>query len=119
MKYVFLFTGPDDEWEATPADERERTYAEIAKWFAEHGEAGRITGGEELMPARTATTVRKQGDRIVMTDGPFIESKETVGGFAVVEVPDLDAALALAKTWPGNTVEVRPVVTHVAQAAAV
>ena len=119
MKYVFLFTDSDDEWEATPPDERERTYAEIGKWFAEHTQAGRITGGEELMPARTATTVRRQGERIVMTDGPFIESKETVGGFAVVEVPDLDAALALAKTWPGKTVEVRPVVTHVPEAAAV
>lgn len=109
MKYVFLFTGPDEEWETTPAEERERVYAEIGRWFDEETRAGRVTS-EELMPARTATTVRRQGDKMVMTDGPFIESKETVGGFAVVDVSDLDAALALAKTWPGNTVEVRPVV---------
>ncbi len=117
MKYVFLFTGPDEEWEATPAEERVRVYGEIVKWFDEHGQAGRITSGEELMPARTATTVRRHGDRMIMTDGPFIESKETVGGFAVVEVPDLDAALALAKSWPGQTVEVRPVVTRAGESA--
>jgi len=45
-------------------------------------------------------------------DGPFIESKEQVGGFAMIEVPDLDAAIAVAKSWPGGDVEVRPVGVH-------
>jgi len=47
-----------------------------------------------------------------VTDGPFIESKETVGGFALIEVDDLDKAIAIAKSWPGGDVEVRPIVEH-------
>jgi len=47
-----------------------------------------------------------------VTEGPFIESKEHVGGFMMIEVPDLDAAIALAKSWPGGDVEVRPIVVH-------
>ncbi len=71
-----------------------------------------IKGGEELQHKNTATTVRRVNGAMTVKDGPFIESKEHVGGYAMIEVPDLDAAIAIAKTWPGNsqTVEVRPVV---------
>jgi hypothetical protein len=48
---------------------------------------------------------------VIVTDGPFIESKEVIGGFALIEVADLDEALAMAKDWPG-TVEIRPIVDH-------
>ena len=70
--------------------------------------------GEELQPRHTATTVRFGPDHsAVITDGPFVESKEMVGGWAIVDVADLDEALALAKSWPGRDgVEVRPVVNH-------
>jgi hypothetical protein len=47
-----------------------------------------------------------------VTDGPFVESKESVGGFALIEVEDLDKAIAVAKSWPGGDVEVRPIVDH-------
>ncbi|MGH3319344.1 MAG: YciI family protein [Streptosporangiaceae bacterium] len=68
---------------------------------------GKILGGEALQPTATATTVR--GD--VVTDGPFVETKEALGGFYVVEAADLDQALAIAKLCPagGGGVEVRPV----------
>ena len=62
----------------------------------------------------SSTTVRFKNGKPIVTDGPFIEAKEIVGGFAIVEVKDLDEALAMAKTWPGGgegrIVEVRPVV---------
>jgi hypothetical protein len=86
-------------------------YARIGEWWGKHAEAGRIIGGEELQPASTATTVRSNGQGRVVTDGPFMEAKETIGGYAVIEVADLDEAIEMAKTWPtGDAVEIRPVV---------
>jgi hypothetical protein len=61
----------------------------------------------------TATTVKFNGGKPVVTDGPFSESKETVGGYGVLSVANLDEAIAIAKTWPGGgAVEVRPVVVR-------
>ncbi len=112
MKYVFLFAGDDVAWHGAPKEERDRVYQEIGRWFEENGRKGLIAGGEELAPARTATTVRnRQGKRVVI-DGPYMEAKETIGGYAVVDAPDLDAAIALAKSWPGATVEIRPIIDH-------
>jgi hypothetical protein len=71
-----------------------------------------MKGGDELQPQRTATTVRRVNGTMKVTEGPFIESKEHVGGFMMIEVPDLDAAIAVAKSWPGGDVEVRPIVVH-------
>jgi hypothetical protein len=115
MKYVLLFTGSMEEqesWDAQTKAEFEAAYARVGQWFDEHGRAGRIVGGEELQSPRTATTVRFKQGKPIVTDGPFIEAKEIIGGFAVVEVKDLDEALEMAKGWPGGTVEVRPVVEH-------
>jgi len=73
-----------------------------------------IVSGEQLQPAETATTVRVQNGETLLTDGPFIDAKEHVGGFIVVDVDDLDAALAIAAQVPaarmGGAVEVRPLV---------
>ena len=57
-------------------------------------------------------TVKRVNGTMKVIDGPFIESKETVGGFALIEVGDLDKAIAIAKSWPGGDVEVRPIVDH-------
>ncbi|HEV8536986.1 MAG TPA: YciI family protein [Candidatus Limnocylindria bacterium] len=111
-KYMLMFVG-DDEWRETHSKEEiERGYAEIGKWWGELSAKGVIKAGEELGSAREATTVRRVNGKMAVTDGPFIESKENVGGFALIEVPDLDAAIAVAKGWPGGDVEVRPVVEH-------
>ena len=67
-------------------------------------------GGAELQPTRTATTIRKSTGKVSVVDGPFIESKESVGGFSIIDVPDKDAAIALAKTWPGYAIEIREIV---------
>src|SRR5204863_224243 len=72
--------------------------------------AGKIVGGEQLKGPQTATTVRFQNGKAIVTDGPFIESKEIIGGFAIVQVKDLDEALEMAKAWRAGPVEVWPAV---------
>ncbi len=118
MKYVLMFTSSPELDAAVDPALAEKVYKEVWAWFDEHGKAGRIAiGGAELQPVSTATTVRRKGDEPTVVDGPFIEAKEVVGGFTVVEVPDLDGAIAMAKTWPplvydGSAVEIRPIVEH-------
>jgi hypothetical protein len=112
MKYMLLLARSDEEWEALTDEERD--YPAIGRWFAELAQRGVLRGGEELQAARTATTVSWEGGRPVLTDGPYLEAKETVGGFGIVEVTDLDAAIEIARTWParGHRVEIRPIVQH-------
>ena len=71
----------------------------------------KVRDGQEH-PSRTATTVSWDDGRPIVTDGPFLESKESIGGYGVFEVADLDAAIEIAKGWPapGHKVEIRPVV---------
>lgn len=113
-QYVLMFVGDDERWEKQGQEATANAYREIGKWWEDLSKKGFIKGGEELMAQRTATTVRRVNGQMKVFDGPFVEAKESVGGFALIEVPDLDAAIAIAKTWPGNsaTVEVRPIVEH-------
>lgn len=101
-------------WMEEP-EELELTPEAMAPWAAFNNEAaaaGVLRGGSGLQPSTTATTVRG-GDEVVLTDGPFVETKEQLGGYYVVEVADLDEALAWAKKIPavqwGAAIEVRPV----------
>ena len=116
MKYVMLFAGPSDDGQ-NPQSEADQAamFDEIMTWWGTHAAAGTIIGGERLEAASSATTFTHAADGNIATiDGPFIESKEEVSGYGLIEVADLDAALALAKSWPllkvpGQSVEVRPV----------
>jgi hypothetical protein len=110
-QYVLMLL-EDENWETRSKDERKRVYAAIGPWVDDLRSKGIMKGGEELQSKRTATTVRRKNGAMSVTEGPFIESKEHVGGFLMIEVPDLDAAIALAKSWPGGDVEVRPIVVH-------
>jgi hypothetical protein len=82
-----------------------------AEYLALHDDE-RVIGGERLAPAETATTVRAQAGELLLTDGPFADTKEIFGGYYLVDAPDLDAALQLAARIPavrlGGSVEVRP-----------
>lgn len=111
-KYMLMFIDDPDEWDAVSKDDKAKAYAAIGTWWEELSRKGVIKGGEELMHKDTATTVRRVRGQMTVSDGPFIESKEHVGGFALIEVADLDAAIAVAKSWPGSDVEVRPIVEH-------
>jgi hypothetical protein len=111
MKYLLTFYAREDEWMALPASERDAGIVEIGGWFAEHAKAGKIVEGHRL--GRGTKTVRmgrvRKKDLPVVSDGPFAETKETVGSYAVVQVADEAEAIAIAKAWPaGGIVEVRP-----------
>ncbi len=94
--------------EAMDELEREAAYEAVMRWFAENSD--KITHHMHLAPAHTATTVHLGGGEPVVTDGPFVEGKEVVSGYAEVEVADLDEALKLARSWPAcPIVEIRPV----------
>ena len=112
MKYMLMFVQTDEEaWEKLTRAQQDMPA--IERWWGEQAQSGRLVGGNQLRSSRTATTVRWRGGRPVVTDGPFIEGKETIGGYGIFEVPDLDTAVAIAKTWPTpehHLVEIRPVV---------
>lgn len=111
MKYVLMFV-ETEEFAADLAGmgevERERAYARVRQWFADHQD--KITHHAHLMPSDTATTMRLDRGEPLVTDGPFVEGKEVVSGFTEIDVADLDEALRLGRSWPGcPVVEIRPI----------
>ena len=121
MKYVLMYVSRPDLQDAVPAERREEVYGRIYAWFGENGAVFADSGAELQGPA-TATTVSfaAEGQPPVVVDGPFSEAKEQIGGFSVIDVPDLDAAIALVRTWPslelpGVSVEIRPMVEDYSQ----
>jgi hypothetical protein len=111
MKYVLLLTR--GAWQEEGSDqERGEVFGRIGEWFAKHRADGTITEAQQLREPHTATTVVVERGRSTMIDRPLLEAKEAIGGYAIVEVPDLDAALQLAASFPvpDGKVEVRPVV---------
>ncbi|KAA1418658.1 hypothetical protein F0U44_09170 [Nocardioides humilatus] len=116
MKYVLMFTSDPAQLASVSEEDAQAVYGKIYACFQENG-AVITDSGAELQPIDTATTVKHGG---VVVDGPFNEAKEVVGGFSVIDVPDMDAAIALAKTWPhlefpGVAVEIRPMVEDYSQ----
>ena len=110
MQYLLqIYPGrSQEEFERLPVDEQEA----IVEEYLAIRRAPEVLGGERLQPVETATTVRVQDGETLLTDGPFVDAKEHVGGFVLVEADDLDAALELAARVPaarmGGAVEVRP-----------
>ena len=111
MRYVLLIYSEEPAGAPNPA-EIEQVMNEYYAYEQAVGEARVKQAGEALQPSPTATTVRlKDGERVV-TDGPFAETREVLGGFYLIDVPDLDAALDWAARCPGakyGSIEVRPV----------
>ena len=120
MKYVLMFTSRPDLDGAVPPEQWQETYKAIFGWFQAH--ASVITdSGAELKGPETATSVKTgENGEVVVVDGPFSEAKESIGGFSVIDVPDLDAAIAIVKEWPalgypGVAIEIRPMVEDYSQ----
>ncbi|HEU4329573.1 MAG TPA: YciI family protein [Lapillicoccus sp.] len=117
MKYVLMYSSRPDLDAAVPEERRAEVYGQIFQWFETHASAF-VDSGAELQGPETATTVRTGDDGApVVVDGPYSEAKEAIGGFSVIDVENLDAALELARSWPslgfpGIAVEVRPIVEH-------
>lgn len=112
MRYMILIASSEDAWDGLPEERQNEIYQQIAAWWGEQYAAGKITEGAELQPPTTATTVRvDRSGGATVTDGPFMEAKEMIGGYGVLNVADLDEAIRIVSTWPGQTtIEIRPIV---------
>ncbi len=116
MKYMLLIhqgaapTPRSDDWERLSEDEKGAVYGA----YKAISETPGVSPGLQLEPPETATTVRVQDGRTLITDGPFVEIKEAIGGYLLFEAEDLDAAIELAARIPaagmGGAIEVRPIV---------
>ena len=109
MKYMMLIYSAEDAW---TEEERARCMDDSSKLCHELAAQGRFLGASPLHPVATATCVRVRGGNRLTTDGPFVETTEQLGGYFVIDVPDLDAALEWAARAPCAStggVEVRPV----------
>jgi hypothetical protein len=115
MRYALLIVDPETA-HPSPEPPAPEVVAQVMKDYTDYTQMlkdrGAYLGGEALQPNPTATTVRVQDGKPIVTDGPFIETKEALGGFYLVEARDLDEALELAAACPGakfGAIEVRPV----------
>ena len=117
MKYMLLIHQGDaptprdtEAWSRLPEDEQKAVYADYAAINQTPG----VSPGQQLAPAETATTVRVQDGRTLTTDGPFVDTKEALGGYLFLDADDIDAAIELAGRIPaaslGGAVEIRPLV---------
>jgi hypothetical protein len=109
MKYMLLIYLAED---AMSESEREHCYVESAQLAQDLSSAGKFMGANPLHPVSTATSIRVRNGKRLVTDGPFAETREQLGGYYLVEARDLDEAMSIAERIPGakyGTVEVRPV----------
>ena len=110
-----LICGVESEWDQMGVDETTRAMDQIMAWVGRWEGAGKLlAGGAELGGTSAARTIRPGSDGLpVVTDGPYLELKEVVGGFLLLEADDIDEAVAIAATWPSlsgsSSIEVRPV----------
>jgi hypothetical protein len=118
MRYVLMnWLSPEDAaiWESWSPAEQQADVERHVDWFRRHRE--HIVGGEELDEPRTVKTLRpgRQAEGVVVTDGPYVETKEILGGFVILEAESMDEALEIAREWPSlatmpnATVQVQPV----------
>ena len=121
MKYMLALIGDESRWDDRTPEEMAEAMKRWDAFTQEAIDAGVHLGGEGLQSSATATTVRIQesGEQIV-SDGPFAETKEQLGGYYLLDCKDLDEAIAWAKKipMPGGTVEVRPVMDYEAAGSA-
>jgi hypothetical protein len=112
MQYMLLIYSDENGRGAGTEEEQQ---AQMAKWFSyteEMRSAGVMKSGDALEPTATATSVRDNGGEALVTDGPFAETKEQLGGYYVLDVADLDEAIKWAHKCPGaqsGTIELRPI----------
>jgi hypothetical protein len=108
MKYALLIYGDEKVWEARDESELQANHERHGRYMETLRTRGAMAGGEELTRSTTATTVRNG----TVTDGPYAETAEQLGGFYLIEAADLDEAIELARQLPEPIVEIRPVVDH-------
>jgi hypothetical protein len=115
MEYVLLIYGDERAWASMGKEEMERMYEGHDAYGKAMGAAGVMKAGAELKPVSTATSVKFVNGKPRTVDGPFAETKEQLGGYYVIDVDNLEQAIAWAEKMPGmttGTVEVRPLGAH-------
>ncbi len=115
MKFMLLLYGDESLGADISPDELAATLERFEAFDRELTAAGVLAGGEGLEPTASATTVRRSGGELMLTDGPFAETREQIGGFYVLECADLDEAIRWASMVPDlehGVVEIRPVIDY-------
>ena len=112
MQYLLMCCFDESLWAKIPEAQRNEVMHEYGEFHRALVDSGHYRGGARLGSSSTATTLRKQSGKPIITDGPFAETKEQLGGYHLVECRDLDEALSIAMRIPtlgaGGAVEVRP-----------
>jgi hypothetical protein len=114
MKYLMLIYSSEQAFQSLTKEQMEQGMAAYGAYAEALTKAGVLAGSNRLRPVNTASTVRVANGKTQVLDGPYVETKEQLGGYFLIDVPDLDAALSWAARCPGashGVVEVRPVWT--------
>lgn len=112
MQYMLMIFGNESGRQKYSKEENNQMFAAYGAYTQAMKQAGVMKAGDPLQPSSTATTVRVKGGKTEVLNGPYAETKEQLGGYYIIEVPDLDAALSWAARCPGassGTIEVRPI----------
>jgi hypothetical protein len=112
VKYMLLICRDEQVWDRLSLTERRQVYADTLAVSEELTARGQYLGGSPLHPSSSATSVRVRDGKRIVTDGPFAETREQLGGYMLIEVKDLDEAIAIAGRLPlarTSTIEIRPV----------
>ncbi len=112
MKYLCMAYEEENKLNALSKNEWDALRGETLAYLEELQRSGYIISAEALQSVRTATTVRVRGGKVSITDGPFAETKETLGGFFLITARDLNEAIQVASRWPSarlGSIEVRPI----------
>jgi hypothetical protein len=120
MQYMLLIYADESGWESVTEADRNEMYAAYGRFTEDLRAKGAMIAGDELQATSAATTVRVRGDETLVTDGPFAETKEQLGGYYLIEAESLDEAIEWAGRLPAShhgSVEVRPVVMRTAEVA--
>lgn len=111
MKYMLLIHDSEKVWGTLSQDEQKQIMADYRRFTEEIRASGHYVSGSQLQPISTATSVRVRNGKRLVTDGPFAETREQLGGFYLVDAKDLDEAIGLAERLPSaklGTIEIRP-----------
>ena len=112
MQYLLLLYSNEHGWDSLTPEQQQQGAAAYKAYTEALQKSGALKGSNRLQPTSTATTVRNENGKAQVLDGPYADSKEQLGGYYLIEAPDLDAAIAWANRCPGaghGTIEVRPV----------
>jgi hypothetical protein len=115
MQYMLLIYSDEGSRESASDDERQAMNREYGQLSGDLRAQGKLVAGDELQPVTTATTVKVRAGDTVVSDGPFTETKETLGGYYLIDADSLDEAIEWAARIPASrsgSIEIRPIVDH-------